>query len=284
MVSHVARHCAHCMDAVPNQRRQTELLGKLLRPAYARRTLRILAVGSVLFLLIRTAAAHGAQSSAPDPQVTTVDLSVVTCSEKPLAPRYARSPVLVSPNGQLRAYVEVSASVVERSENDPPFPFCANRSNVFMAGAKSGDYRLVYMEEPTRSMLGNGINPVDWSPDSRYLLLELWRWQYGSDVFSSYLLVYDVKMDLFRDPDLKSIFGKRFRKECWGVDVQGLGFTAGGKIVLAAEDDKTLGTACLEKRSLWLLDPDQVHPQIEPLPDDYKIMRYGTFESDPRRK
>src|SRR5947207_12601685 len=46
---------------------------------------------------------------------------------------------------------------------------------------RSQPYENVFMEEPRIYMQGNTLTLVDWSADSRYLLMQLFDFQYASD-------------------------------------------------------------------------------------------------------
>ena len=213
---------------------------------------------------------HAAQGQTVEVLATT-DLSSVDCGEAMAQDRVVRSPALVSPNGQYRAYGEVGT----RATRDTQLAWCANRSKLFVGSASSRVLRQVYEEEPTYWMRGNGIRLVDWSADSRYLLVELWRWQYYSDTIGTSILVYDSEKDLFLVPDLDRLFSRRFGRECW-LDIRLLGFASDNRVAFEAEDNEMLGSACLEKKSRWLLEPTR--GDLMRIPEDYKLSTYGKLD------
>lgn len=116
---------------------------------------------------------------------------------------------------------------------------------------------------------------VDWSADSRYLLVELWKWQYYSDTIGTWVLVYDAEKDLFLSPDLNRLFSRRFGQECW-LDIKLLGFASDNRVAFEAEDNEMIGSACLEKKSRWLVEPTR--GDLMRMPEDYKVSTYGKMD------
>lgn len=205
------------------------------------------------------------------------DLSMIMCSEDPHASRLVRTPVLVSPDGRHRAYAEVRARVVKPAGDSPiAWVSCANTSRLLLSTPEGSGFRLVYQEEPKRWQLGNGIKLLDWSPDGRYLLLELWIWQYESDNINNDVAVYDTEMSIFVFPYYWRSFRRQHGKEC-RVAINTVGFSSDSRVVIEASPWDTLEEEnCVEKAGLWLLDP--FRETLEALPDDYKVQRYGKFE------
>ncbi|MFQ5817356.1 MAG: hypothetical protein ACE5H2_05280 [Terriglobia bacterium] len=137
------------------------------------------------------------------------------------------------------------------------------------------DFKLVYMQEPTR-WEGNGIAVVDWSADGRKLLVQIMRWPYESDVADFDILLYNSSFATFTKPDHNQIFGKHLGKECF-LRIRVLGFASDGKVLLEADDYwGEWGSVCVPETSLWLLDPYK--DKVSSLPDDYQVQRYGSFE------
>src|ERR1700730_14293257 len=89
------------------------------------------------------------------------------------------------------------------------------------------------MEEPRIYMKGNFLTLVDWSPDSRYLLMQLFDFQYESDAASPSVLVYDTRYQYFASPQMDEIFGRHFNRTC-NVRVDPLGFSPQGTVVVKA--------------------------------------------------
>ncbi len=199
--------------------------------------------------------------------------------------RWGRSPVLVSPDGRYRAYAESEAIAFIPSPGEDSYagPLCANTSRLFVQRPEARDYTLMFQQEAAANDLGNGIRVVDWSPDSRFLLVQVNRWQYESDAAGFDLLLIDPFFGTVRKPDHNRLFSERFQKECF-MWVNALGFTEDDKIVLEASDfwpsEEPYGTpeqACVKKRSIWLLKIS--HPNtLSLLPGGYKTKRYGRPE------
>src|SRR5947207_13038296 len=72
----------------------------------------------------------------------------------------------------------------------------------------------VSMEEPRIYMTGNTLTLVDWSADSRYLLMQLFDFQYASDAASPSMLLYDTRNQYFLSPLVDDTFGRLFNKTC----------------------------------------------------------------------
>lgn len=182
------------------------------------------------------------------------DTSFVTCFKEPVGSRLARGPVLVSPDGRFRAYTEVEARAVKVGDDVA----CVNRSRLYV-GVGSQPYENVFIEEPRLYMQGNALTLVDWSPDSRYLLMQLFDFQYASDAASPSVLVYDTRYQYFLSPVVDDVFGRHFNKTC-NVRADPLGFSPQGTIVLKAanwvEMDGESSGPCLPKGkdSQWELD------------------------------
>jgi hypothetical protein len=182
------------------------------------------------------------------------DTSFVSCFKEPVGSRLARGSVLVSPDGRFRAYTEVEARAVKVGDDFE----CVNRSRLYV-GVGSRPYENVFMEEPRIYMQGNSLTLVDWSPDSRYLLMQLFDFQYESDAASPSVLVYDTQYQYFLSPQVDDMFGRYFNKTC-NVRADPLGFSPQGAIVLKAanwvEVDGESSSPCLPegKESQWEFD------------------------------
>jgi hypothetical protein len=181
------------------------------------------------------------------------DTSFVTCFKDPVGSRLARGPVLISPDNRFRAYSEVEARAVKIRDDVQ----CVNRSRLYV-GVESQPYENVFMEEPRISMQGNTLTLVDWSSDSRYLLMQLFDFQYASDAASPSVLIYDARNQYFLSPLVDDAFGRHFKKTC-NVRADPLGFSPQGAIALKAANWVEVGgessAPCLpEGESRWEFD------------------------------
>ena len=213
--------------------------------------------------------------------LTTTDLSFIDCVESAPRARVVRSASLVPPDRRYRAYAEVETRMIGETTKGTELAECANRSRLFIGNSSSRVLPQVYEEEPTYWMRGNGLRLVDWSADSRYLLVELWRWQYYSDTIGTWILVYDREKDLLLSPDLNKLFSRMHQRECW-LNIKLLGFASDNRVAFEAEDDMMIGSTCLEKKSRWLLEP--VGGYLMPIPEEYKLSTYGKLEQSPHKK
>ncbi len=246
----------------------------------------------IFVLLPMTVQTTGAQS--PERLPSHVEISKnggASCydgaSGKLVGSRLVRSPAFTSPDGRYRAYSEVEAvafKVPEKDWNRWSTAECANTAKLFVAGPKSNVFRLVFLQEPTRYQLLNGIGLVDWSPDSRRLLLKLGLGQYASDWGGTVVLLYDADYGVFSQRELTGeAFNRYVGKDCTAV-IEALGFSPEGKVLLKAGpyfdigEDAPRTDSCVKKEGFWLLDAGK--ETVSPLPDDYKMQRYGKFQED----
>ena len=119
--------------------------------------------------------------------------------------RTSRTRVLVSPEGRYRAYAENEAVAFKVSEHDPKRKLwidCANTSRLFVVGPGDKAFRPVLILEPVPQRLGNSLGLVDWSPDSRYLLLGVGFWQWASDYFEGQTRLYEAEYGVFTEMSL----------------------------------------------------------------------------------
>src|SRR5690349_6784297 len=214
-----------------------------------------------------------AQGNPAAPQPAAADTGYVTCGDKSPASRLVRSEVSVSPDGKRRAYTEVEAIVVH-PQKTPGYtgPLCVNNSRLFVTGA-DGQFKLVFFQEPTDAEAGNSLRIVDWSEDSRAVLLELAQWQYESPGITRSPMVYDTASIVFQQPDMAHVLDKHFGMEC-ASDVHVLGFLPERKIAietrpLTPEAEEVLGIqSCSKKKSEWGLTIGS--ESLAPLPETTK--------------
>jgi len=209
----------------------------------------------------------------------------VTCfdsrSKKPARSQSSKSPILVSPDGQYRAFTENKATAFT-----PPIPElfrlrdvdCVNTSRLLVAGPGKQPFLMRYMAEPTTDILGNSIQIVDWSPDSRFLLLMVWTWQYASDFGSEGIRILDVQSGASEAGMLSDAMRSPSGGTC-SFDVKALGFSPEGNVVFRIWPTyEDLGNepdfdSCVKKDGLRLFDIKK--RVVTPLPDDYQVLHYG---------
>lgn len=237
------------------------------------------------FLVLLLATTLSGQTVPSQGSTSPNDTSYVTCGGKPLTSRTVRSDILVSPDGKHRAYTEVEAKVVH-AQRSPGYagPVCVNNSRLFVAG-EEGQFKLVFLQEPTEAEGGNSLRVVDWSESGRDVLVELVQWQYESPGVTRSPMVYDSLTTVFQEPEMAHVLDKHFGVDC-GSDLHVLGFLPEGKIAvetkpLSPEAEEVLGVqSCSKKRSEWALTIGS--ESLAPLPETTKIQHYGKPEPPPK--
>lgn len=237
----------------------------------------------LLILILLVGAATAAQTERLPLELKISDTEFASCYEettgKLSGSRLVRTHFFVSPGGRYRAYVEVEA--IASKSNTAPDSECASTSRLFVA-AGDQSFRQVLVLEPTPDATGNTLTIVDWSPDGRTLLVDQGVFQWGSDVGRSSARLYDAETGTLSEPALvENAFSKRAGAPCASV-IEPLGFSEYGQLVLKASPFFMLGEetpvedSCLQQQGVWMLEP--ATQKLIPLPQDYKVQRYGRFE------
>jgi hypothetical protein len=222
----------------------------------------------------------------PAPAAKANDTSYVSCGEKAATSRTVSSDVFVSPDGKRRAYARVIANSVKGPLNpERSSRMCVNNSMLLVQSSGDG-FDLVFLQEATDTESGNSLQIVDWSADSRRLLLELAQWQYDSPGVTRSPLIYQAEAGLFQQPDLSRAFRKQFGIEC-SLDVHVAGFSADGKILidtqpLTPEEEEVLAIpSCSPKKAQWVLSPSS--ESLATPPEGAKIVHNGRTEPQPQK-
>lgn len=239
-------------------------------------------LASVGLVLIAAGSLLGQNNPPAASSSATPDTSYVTCGQKPpFATRIVRSDTFVSPDGKRRAYAEVEAKALY-PQRPPGYsgPLCVNNSRLF--ASEGQDFKIVFLQEPSDQETGNSLRPVDWSADSRRLLLELAEWQYETPSISRSILLYDARNGTFQQPDMMHIFRKQFGIEC-SLNIHVLGFTGEGKIAfetqpLTPEEEEVLALpSCARKKETY--EMDRSTETIIALPGPPKLQHNAKIES-----
>jgi len=202
---------------------------------------------------------------------------MVSCLDPPLGTKTVRSDGLVAPDGKTQAYVEVESRAIAPDKTILNLPRCANTSRLSLREG-SVNYRLIYLESPFDQEAGNGLRLVDWSADSRRLLIERARWQFETEDETHGVLLYDAHTGLFQEPDLDHITRKLFDAKC-ALNTHVLGFAADGKILLEAhpltpeEEEVQAVQSCVKKATRWKLAP--ASEKLEPVESATPVQKYG---------
>lgn len=186
----------------------------------------------------------------------------------------ARGKTLTSPDGRNRAYVEIE--VVQLASRMGAA--CRNTSKLLLSTSGNNEFRIRYMEEPTQCE-GNGIRLVDWSKNSKALLFQVNRWIYESDACEGGdLLLYSAETQRFKLFTIERVsrwFSTKLKRDCV-VDITPLGFSEDGDILFEADDNPWMEEECFSRPAKWLLHNNG---NLEQLPDDYRVNRYGRFQA-----
>ena len=250
----------------------------------------LLMVGLLAFYLL----IHGAEEGGSVKVVVSND-RVATCYGEQTGgfagPMLVRSQVLVAPDGKRRAYTESLAAGGVKLASDTGgwlSPECANITWLFIANSPGDKFRQVLTVVPDEQTLGNAAWLVDWSPDSRYLLLKLFSFQWGSDFAGSAPVLYDARSGTTSDPERAyEAFRKWAGRNC-SATIEPLGFSSEDKAVLnvgpsypvapeAGEEKKPEPDSCVKRPGLWLYEPDT--GKLTKPPVGYKAEHFGKFES-----
>jgi hypothetical protein len=236
---------------------------------------------SVGLVLLAASSLLGQNNPLPPGTPAPPEPTYVTCGQKPpLATRTVRSDVFVSPDGKHRTYTEVEAKALY-SQRPPGYsgPLCVNNSRLF--ASEGTDFKIVFLQEPSDQETGNSLRPVDWSADSRRLLLELAEWQYETPGTARSILIYDARNGTFQQPDMMHLFRKQFGIEC-SLNIHVTGFTGEGKIgfetqPLFPEEEEVLALpSCSRKKETYELDRSS--ETIIAVPGALKIQRNAKIE------
>jgi hypothetical protein len=216
----------------------------------------------VAIAILSTTACTQISKTPPAPQNTPkgTDPDLVTCGEKPpLSSRTQKSSILVSPDQKHRAYAEIEATALyPQRPSGYTGPLCVNNSRLFLA-ADNGEYKLKFLQEPADIESGNLLRLVDWSSDSRRLLVEVAEWQYEQPGVVRSVIIFDSVTGTFQQPELGHVLAKTYGHEC-SLNMRVLGFGTQGGIVLEAsplspEEEEVQGmSSCARKKTFFELD------------------------------
>lgn len=245
---------------------------------------------SVIALVVFAAAVCSARAQAPTrlPERVTVSQTsfFATCYDKITGrlkgSEIVRSPMYVSADGKYRAYTENEAEGFNRPEDSKAeWHECVSTARLFVAGPGDKNFRLVFLQRPILDTLDNSLEIIDWSPDSRYLLLELGLGQWGSDFAGSFVILFDAYYHVF--------WPREFVDQSW-IDHKGRrcssvigarGFSREGDIVLnigpyfSAGETEPDPDSCEERTQLWVFD--RATRTFTALPQEYKVQRFGRW-------
>jgi len=233
---------------------------------------------------------HGMQQAAAATRLkpsrsTSKDTKFVSCFGKgqPTGSYIVQSPIMTSPDGLHRAYVEVEA-VAFRPKDEPSDsePSCENTSRLFLAGPGDSEFKVAYSQSPPDISDGNSLKLVDWSADGTNLLIERTIWNYESEGDFTDLVLFAVNSGTITAPNLLKILEARFGKDCSSENAV-IGFAPEGNVVILVAPVKDTyynegATSCVKKNTAVALDAERALKAVaQVLPADFKSRHYGQF-------
>ncbi len=157
------------------------------------------------------------------------------------------------------------------------FESCENYSTLFVSKDPAKRFENVFVARPVKGgPQGNGLQLIDWSPNSGYLLADLLTWWYASEGWVHNVAVYSVQGGSVAKLDLNSAFSRHVKKQC-SMDGKLLGFLQDGRVVFQAwgvPDEE--GESCVSRKSLWAVDWKTA--TLRELPEGFRIRKYGRFD------
>lgn len=225
----------------------------------------------MLLLLLGSAcvSSHAQQSPHTPESFYTAFVSCWNEDSKDYRSRSVQSPVFTSPDGRTRAYVRVTATAKEK--NAEGTEQCLNESTLFVA--TGAEYGVAYRElGVTQGPQGNAIQIVDWSPDSKYLLLDLLTWWYESECCNHVLLLYSPSQSKMRRVNMNRVLAPQ------GCTFDGWieGFAENADVVFTAHSSEPIGNPCVTETSRWRLDVASL--RVKRLRPTYKLHHYARTE------
>jgi hypothetical protein len=241
-------------------------------------------------LVVLCAAVCSALVQAPKPLPMRVTISktkvFATCYDKTggrlKGSELVRSPKYVSPDDKYRAYTENESDGFNPTEDSKGEGFvCVSTARLFVAGPGDKTFRLVFLQEPTRDSLLSNLQIIDWSPDSRYLPLNLYISQWGTDLVGENVLLFDAYYGVFWPQDfVDRQWIDHEGRRCSSV-ITARGFSRKGDLLLTVGpyfsdgESEPDADSCEKQPRLWAFD--QTKATFSALPPDYKVLRFGTW-------
>jgi hypothetical protein len=265
----------------------------------------ILLLVPVLLFVSGSYANHQDQSDATQNRTAAIRLKPVVSNSKQtqyvscwgkkkklIGSRLVRTPVLISPDGSHRAYVEVEATAFQPKDLATyNGDLCENTSRLFLAKNGETTFKLVFTQSQEDFSEGNSLSLLDWSSDGMHLLMGRTRWKYESEGDYTDFVVFNVNSGAVTRPDLEAAIAARYGKDC-GSENSATGFTSDGKVVIAiaplADEVALMNGAktCVKKRTLLVVNfGSGPTATMEEPAANLSVVRYGRFaKSAPRQQ
>ena len=215
------------------------------------------------------------------PKSPTLWVDCGTGDQKPEA-RDIVGPVFVAKSGQHRAKAKVKVKVKGYD--------CHNTTTLWFSEGTTLEFKAAYTQLPIEpDVRGNGMQIVDWSPDGKLLLTELWQWNtMANDAdFGQRIIVFNPQHNKHFEVDLKKLQPDP-KAECL-IQYQLLGFTSDSWVALKTKVstfysvDDTIDGKPPDARCELPVEVLKIDPQTQerlPLPKDFQPEKYSTKMKD----
>jgi len=204
-------------------------------------------MAKLLLLALTTAVASAQQSSG-------LHAPWVSCFDSDghfAGPKNVRTETIMSSDGRLRAYAEISAAADAQSN-------CGNTVRLFVS-LNNRPFKLAFTQAPSEiNGTADSLGPVAWSPNGRWLAVEFGIWVYAGDYASLDLLVYDAQHQSVKTPQVIKQIERRLGKRCEADLLSVVGFDSRSRIVLKVADrpdEEGHTSGCIQGTADWLYDP-----------------------------
>jgi len=228
-------------------------------------------------MVVGYASDQGAEQPSQD--VVVHETIMASCSEE-TGSMLVRRPILLSPDGKYQTFAEIESRITGISS-------CLNISKLFLKRPEDENFILVYREDTSEYERLNDVRIIDWSPNSRYLLIDLIIGQWGSGWGEIIPLLYDIQEGTLTPKQwLTKAFSRYFGYKCHYL-VWSKAFTPSGSVVLRIRPETEVEgnldpESCVKKEQLLLLDP--VTHVITPFLGEDDFKRYGQIPDAPPGK
>src|SRR5262250_1814556 len=126
-------------------------------------------------------------------------------NNRTVSSKLVRTPVLISPDGSHRAYVEVEATAFQPKDTATYIGnLCENTSRLFVAKRGETSFKQVFSQSAEDFSDGNSLTLVDWSSDGMHILMERTQWKYESEGDYTDFVVFNLDSGTVTRPDLEA--------------------------------------------------------------------------------
>ena len=188
-------------------------------------------------------------------------------------------PTVNAKNGS-RAWVQVVSAVA------PLEGMCLNTTTLWVSRGHLHPYQPIFTQSPVYPNLeGNGMQIVDWSPNGRLLLTEMWQWntEPNDAPIPRTILVFEPQKAAKYQIDIYRLVDDQKTRDC-EVQFDLFGFTSDGWVALRAristfydvdenETTKPKNLKCRESTQWLAINP--LTQARRSIPSDFHATRYN---------